>query len=70
MTKIKAFLRNEDGLVTIEWIGIAAVMLIAAVAISGFIMNGADIAGGQIATGVQSVGSGANAPALPVIDGK
>lgn len=70
MSKIKSFLKNEEGLVTIEWIGIAAVCLIAAVAISGFIMEGADGAGGNIATGVEATGAGANAPALPTIDGK
>jgi Flp pilus assembly pilin Flp len=69
MTKFHAFLKDEDGLVTIEWIGIAAVMILAGVAIAGFIMEGADTAGGNIANGVEAVGAGANAPALPTFDG-
>jgi hypothetical protein len=70
MTKLYAFLKDEEGLVTIEWIGIAAVMLLAGVAIAGFIMQGADVAGGNLADGVESVGAGANAPALPTFDGQ
>jgi hypothetical protein len=70
MTKLYAFLKDEEGLVTIEWIGIAAVMILAGVAIAGFVMQGADVAGGSIADGVEAVGAGANAPALPVFDGQ
>jgi hypothetical protein len=67
---MKRFFRNDEGLVTIEWVGIAAVCLIAAIAISGFIMEGADTAGGGIATGVEAAGAGAQAPQLPTIDGQ
>ena len=59
MSKFKAFLKNEEGLVTIEWIGIAAVMVIAAVAIAAFVMNGADIAGGNVNTGLNNVATNA-----------
>jgi Flp pilus assembly pilin Flp len=59
---MKKFLKNEDGLVTIEWVGIAAVMVLAAVAITGFVMNGADVAGQSVNTGLQSVASDAETP--------
>jgi hypothetical protein len=68
--RIRKFVRQDEGLVTIEWVGIAAVCLITAIAISGFIMEGADTAGGGIASGVEQAGAGAQAPALPVIDGQ
>ena len=36
---MKKFIRNEEGLVTIEWVGIAAVMVLAAIAITGYVMR-------------------------------
>jgi hypothetical protein len=33
------FVKKEDGLVTIEWIGIAAVMVLAAIAVVSFAMK-------------------------------
>lgn len=59
---MKKFLNNEDGLVTIEWVGIAAVMVLAAVAITGFVMNGADVAGKSVNDGLQSVATDAETP--------
>ena len=49
------FLRKEDGLVTIEWVGIAAVMVLAAIAITAFVMQGVDGASKTVSTGVNSV---------------
>ena len=49
------FVKKDDGLVTIEWVGIAAVMVLAAIAITAFIMQGADGASKSVAEGVQSV---------------
>ena len=49
------FFRKEDGLVTIEWVGIAAVMVLAALAITAFVMQGADGAGGTITRGLATV---------------
>ena len=37
MNMLKKFVRREDGLVTIEWVGIAAVMVLAAIGIKGFL---------------------------------
>jgi hypothetical protein len=52
MTK---FFRKTDGLVTIEWVAIAAVMVLAAVGITAFTMQGAEGAGATVAKGLQSV---------------
>jgi hypothetical protein len=49
------FVKKDDGLVTIEWVGIAAVMVLAAIAITAFIMQGAEGAAGTVSTGVRSV---------------
>jgi Flp pilus assembly pilin Flp len=46
----RCFARDERGLATIEWVMIAAVVLIASVAISVAVMNGASNLGGDIAT--------------------
>jgi hypothetical protein len=54
------FVKKEDGLVTIEWVGIAAVMVLAAVAITAFVMQGADAAGGAVDDALAEV---AKAPA-------
>ena len=35
------FLQNEDGLATIEWVAICAVVLLAALAISSTVLSGA-----------------------------
>jgi hypothetical protein len=34
------FVKKDDGLVTIEWVGIAAVMVLAAIAVTAFVMQG------------------------------
>jgi hypothetical protein len=49
------FVKKDDGLVTIEWVGIAAVMVLAAIAITAFVMQGADGAAKGVVTGVKSV---------------
>lgn len=49
MNKLSLFMRDERGLVTIEWVAIAAIALLAAVAISGLVLNGADRLGGAVA---------------------
>jgi hypothetical protein len=54
------FVKKDDGLVTIEWVGIAAVMVLAAVAITAFVMQGADSAGGAVD---KALGEVAKAPA-------
>ncbi len=58
MLLFKKFLRRNEGLVTIEWVGIAAVMVLAAIGITTYIMQGVDEAGGTIATGVSSIDAG------------
>jgi Flp pilus assembly pilin Flp len=51
------FLRDEDGLATIEWVALAAVAFIAAVGIAGILMNGADALGGAVATQMSETAS-------------
>ena len=52
------FVKKNDGLVTIEWVGVAAVMVIAGLAIMAYIMQGADGAGGRVDTALDSVPTG------------
>lgn len=49
MRKFKEFIKAEDGLATIEWVGLAAVAFVAAVGISAILMEGADGLGGAVA---------------------
>ncbi|WP_290496095.1 hypothetical protein [Hyphomonas sp. UBA4494] len=49
MSKKTKFLKSEDGLVAIEWVSIAAVAFIAAIAISGALLGGASDLGGAVA---------------------
>jgi hypothetical protein len=49
MRTISLFARNNFGMVTIEWVAISAVALIAAIAISAMLLQGADDLGGSIA---------------------
>jgi hypothetical protein len=72
MRLFKCFLRRDEGLVTIEWVGIAAVMVIAAIGISTYIMEGADGTGGAIDTkldGISGSVTASTASAPPVING-
>lgn len=62
---MKKVLMKEDGLVTIEWVGIAAVMVLAAIAITGFVMQGADGAGGDVTTGLGNISGNAAAVTGP-----
>lgn len=52
---MKKFLQKEEGLVTIEWVGLSAVMVLAAIAIVTFVMEGADGAAGTVDAGLQTV---------------
>ncbi len=58
MLLFKKFLRRNEGLVTIEWVGIAAVMVLAAIGITTYIMQGVDGAGGTITSGLSSINAG------------
>jgi len=55
MAPINKFLHRDEGLVTIEWVGIAAVMVIAAIGITSYIMEGADGVGGSVDTGLDAL---------------
>jgi hypothetical protein len=56
MTK---FFGKTDGVVTIEWVAIAAVMVLAAIGITAFTMQGVDSAGNSVASGLKSVDASA-----------
>jgi hypothetical protein len=62
MALIKKFLHRDEGLVTIEWVGIAAVMVIAAIGITAFVMEGADGVGGSVATGLDALAADVAGP--------
>jgi hypothetical protein len=49
------FLKRDTGMVTVEWVGIGAVMVLAAIAITSFVMQGVDHAGDHVSSGIQSV---------------
>jgi len=49
MSVFKEFMKSESGVVTIEWVSIAAVAFIAAIAISGALLSGAGNLGGAVA---------------------
>jgi hypothetical protein len=57
------FVKKDDGLVTIEWVGIAAVMVLAAIAITAFIMQGTDATAKSVVDGLGDVD--ASQPAGP-----
>jgi hypothetical protein len=49
------FFRKDGGLVTVEWVGIAAVMVLGAIGITSYVMQGTDKAGSQVTAGLASV---------------
>ncbi|HEX5008591.1 MAG TPA: hypothetical protein VFV70_15865 [Hyphomonadaceae bacterium] len=63
---MKKFLRNEEGLVTIEWVGIAAVMVLAAIAVTAFVMTGAGDAGKSVTAGLGAAADSAEAQVGPI----
>lgn len=58
---MKKFLKNEDGLVTIEWVGIAAVMVLAAIAITAAVMGSADNTGSAVDGKLEAVATAVTA---------
>ena len=46
---VRNFIKNEDGLVTIEWVGIAAVVVLAGILISNFMLQEASDLGNATA---------------------
>ncbi|HXI87094.1 MAG TPA: hypothetical protein VNH64_06520 [Parvularculaceae bacterium] len=52
---MKKFLKKNDGLVTIEWVGIAAVMLVAAIVVAGIVMGNTKVAGETLGGKVQTM---------------
>jgi hypothetical protein len=56
------FVQKDDGLVTIEWVGIAAVMVLAAIAVTAFVMQSASDASQSVSNGMGGVASSIPAP--------
>ena len=59
MKKLFGFVREDEGLVTIEWVGIAAVILVSIIAIFGAISQGMFNAGDNLATNAATLAEGA-----------
>jgi len=49
MRKLRNVFRRQDGLTTIEWVVICAVVLVAAMGISSFVLRSASGLGGSVA---------------------
>ena len=45
----RSYFASDQGLVTIEWVSIAAIVLLAAIGISAMLLQGADGLGGAVA---------------------
>jgi hypothetical protein len=56
---IKNYISNEQGLVTIEWVGIAAVVVLAGVVISATVMHSTASTAGNVDTAQTAVGTAA-----------
>ena len=54
MKRVLQFLRRDEGLTTVEWVVLCAVVLIAALAISNTVMTGAGNLGGSVANKMTS----------------
>ncbi len=46
--RITGFISKQDGVVTIEWVGIAGIAFLAAVVIAGTLLSGANNLGGAV----------------------
>ncbi len=58
---IKSYINNEEGLVTIEWVGIAAVVVIAGIMITATVLHQTALTAGGVDTAQASVGTAAAA---------
>ncbi|MDP3738239.1 MAG: hypothetical protein Q8R02_12665 [Hyphomonadaceae bacterium] len=50
MQKLLRFFEKDDGLTTIEWVVLCAVVMLAALGISNMVLQSADQLGGAVAT--------------------
>lgn len=65
MKKLMGFIKKDDGLVAIEWVGMAAIMLVAAVIIAGSVASGAFDIGEAVETEAEAAATTVGAtPAL------
>jgi hypothetical protein len=61
------YIKNKEGLVTIEWVGIAAVVVLAAIVITAAIMHQTQALGGSVMGQQATVGAAVDA-ASPTVD--
>lgn len=65
MKKLLGFIKKDDGVVAIEWVGIAAIVLVAAIAIAGSVASGSFQIGEAVETEAETAsGTVASAPGL------
>ena len=62
---MRKFFKDEGGLVTIEWVGIAVVMVLAAIAITAYVMQGTEGASNNVKLGVEKAAEVAKSPPGP-----
>ena len=54
MSMLKNFMKDESGLVTVEWVGLTAAVCVAGIVIAWAIMTGANTAGTNVTTTLTS----------------
>lgn len=64
---VRNYIKNEDGLVTIEWVSIAAVVILAAIVIAGFMMSSASDLGNSGADKLDAIGNNVTAATTPSV---
>ena len=65
MRTVFGFLRREDGLTTVEWVVLTAVVLLAALGISNMVLQGADDLGGAVADRMSQTADDITPPPAP-----
>jgi hypothetical protein len=55
LTGLRRFMRADDGLVTVEWVAIAAAVVAGAVTVAWLVMTDLKTPAGTIGTGITSV---------------
>jgi hypothetical protein len=63
------FAKEDDGFVTMEWVALAAGVVVLGLGIAYYLMDATDALGGKIETTMNTVSVG-TAPTAPTIDGQ
>jgi Flp pilus assembly pilin Flp len=51
---LKAFIKGEEGLVTVEWVALAAAVVVGGITLVWLVMNNLKTPAGQIGTGISN----------------